>query len=137
MKRLRWVVFGLSVVGLVVVVMLTSAEMAEIRRDLPVLSRSMSWLERVWPGGPDLEHVLLFAGLGFFWRLLMLRTRWWVLFLVLVGLALITEVMQYMTVGRTPRWSDARDDVVGAALGLLLAVPFAVVLRRVFGRARG
>ena len=137
MKRLRWVVFGLSVVGLVVVVMLTSAEMAELRRDLPMLSRSMSWLERVWPGGPDLEHVLLFAGLGFFWRLLMLRARWWVLFLVLVGLALITEVMQYMTVGRTPRWSDARDDVVGAALGLLLAVPFAVVLRRVFGRARG
>ncbi|MCB1575729.1 MAG: hypothetical protein KDI80_17280, partial [Xanthomonadales bacterium] len=71
------------------------------------------------------------------WRLLMLRARWWVLFLVLVGLALITEVMQYMTVGRTPRWSDARDDVVGAALGLLLAVPFAVVLRRVLGEARG
>ena len=136
MKRLRWVVLGLSVVGLVVVVMLTSAEMAEIRRGFPMLSRSMSRLERIWPDGPDLEHVVLFAGLGFLWRVLMLRTRWWILFLALVALALITEVMQYMTVGRTPRWTDARDDVVGAALGMLLAMPVVVLLRRVGGKAR-
>lgn len=129
MKRLRWALLGLSVVALIVVVMLTSSEMAEIRRDLPMLSRSMSWLERVWPDGPDLEHVLLFAGLGFFWRLLMVRTRWWVLFLVLVALALVTEVMQYMTIGRTPRWTDARDDVFGAGIGLMLALPFWALLR--------
>jgi hypothetical protein len=135
-KHLRWVLFGLSVVCLIVVVMLTSSEMAEIRRSLPMLSRSMSWLERVWPDGPDIEHVVLFAGLGFSWRLLMLGTRGWVLFLVLVALALVTEVMQYMTIGRTPRWSDARDDVVGAALGLLLAVPVAALVRLVGGWAR-
>ena len=125
---------GASLVLLIVVVMLTSAELAAIRRSYPVLSRSMSWLESVWPGGPDLEHVLLFAGLGFLWRLLMPRVHWWIIASALVVLALTTEAMQIFTIGRTPRWSDARDDAVGATLGLLLAMLFMALLR--LGRRR-
>jgi hypothetical protein len=126
-RRVRWALLGLNLVGLLVVIMLSSAELAVLRLDHPWLSHFLSRLEHLWPGGPDMDHVVLFAWLAVSWRLLMPRMRWWHIALALAMLALLTEGMQFMSDGRTPLWSDVRDNLFGTALGLLLATPFTLL----------
>lgn len=103
----------------VVVMMLTSGQMADLRMALPPLSNAMSRLETL-PVPFDMDHVAFFAMLACAVRLLLPGVRWWWLLLGLGALAVGTEVLQFATVGRTPKVLDARDDIVGAALGLLL-----------------
>jgi ABC-type phosphate/phosphonate transport system permease subunit len=131
-RRFRWLLLGVNLIGLLVVVMLSSSELALLRSDHPWLSHFLSRLERMWPGGPDMDHVVLFAWLALSWRLLMPRMRWWHVALALSGLALLTEAMQFMSHGRTPLWSDVGANLIGMVLGLLLAMPFALF----FGAAR-
>jgi hypothetical protein len=131
-KRVRWLLLGVNLIGLLVVVMLSSSELALLRIDHPWLSHFLSRLERMWPGGPDMDHVVLFGWLALSWRLLMPRMRWWWIVLALAALAMLTEAMQFMSHGRTPLWSDVGSNLIGVALGLLIAMPFALL----FGAAR-
>jgi len=53
-------------------------------------------------------------------RVLCPDVRGWTLLLVLAALVGCTEWLQFATVGRTPKLLDARDDMIGAGIGLLL-----------------
>ncbi len=117
--RARRAQLGVAVlVGLVVVAMLlSSAQMADLRVALPPLSNAMNWLEFL-PLPFDMDHVVFFALVACALRLLLPRVRWWWLLLGLGALAVGTELLQFASDGRTPKLQDVRDDMVGAALGL-------------------
>ena len=104
-----------------VAMLLSSSQMADVRVGLPWLSATMNWLE-MQQTPFDLDHVAFFALVGLAMRLLLPRASNWVLLLLLAALAGTTELLQFSTVGRTPRVADARDDVLGATLGLALGV---------------
>lgn len=107
-------------VGIVVSVMLlTSGQMAELRVALPPLSRALSWLDRV-PGPFDMYHVVFFALVAAGLRVVLPHARWWGLLGLLGLLAVGTELLQFSTVGRTPKLLDVRDDMIGAGVGLLV-----------------
>lgn len=103
----------------VLVMLLTSGQMANVRLALPPLSQAMNWLEFL-PLPFDMDHVAFFALVACGLRVLLPGVRWWLLLLALAVLAVGTELLQFATVGRTPKLLDARDDMVGAGLGLLL-----------------
>ncbi len=106
-------------VALVVVAMtLSSQAMAELRRAMPMLSRVMSWLEG-FDTPFDLDHVAFFMLIACLARL-QLRVRWWWIVLAVAILAAGTEFLQFWVHGRTPKLLDARDDLIGGVLGLLL-----------------
>lgn len=101
-----------------VAMLMTSGQMADLRVALPPLSHLLSRLDTV-PVPLDLYHVVFFALLGLALRLLLPRAPWGWLLLGLGVLAAATELLQFGTVGRTPRLVDLRDDLIGAAAGLL------------------
>lgn len=117
---------------------LTSAQMSDLRGAVQPLSRAMSWLEGMdLPF--DMDHVAFFGALTCLARLLLPRVRWWGIALAVVLLAGATELMQFAVPGRTPKLSDARDDLVGGGIGLLIgSVPLwlARFTPRVLGLSR-
>ena len=115
----RRVAVALLAAFAVLAMMLTSGQMAELRLAIPQLSEAMSWLE-VLDLPFDMDHVAFFMPIAFAVRLLLARIPWWWLLLGLGVLAAGTELLQFATHGRTPKVLDARDDMVGAAIGLLL-----------------
>lgn len=115
----RTLAAGLLVACVVLVMLLTSGQMTALRGALPPLSRAMSWLEGL-PGPLDMDHVALFALVAAAMRGVLPQARWWRLLRVLGVLAVGTEVLQFASDGRTPRWQDARDDVFGSGIGLLV-----------------
>lgn len=116
---LRHVVVVLIAASAMVVMLMTSRQMSDLRYAVPPLSQALSWLDRA-PVPMDMYHVVLFALIALAARLLLPRLRWWWLLLGVLGLALVTELLQFWTVGREPSLVDARDDAVGAVIGLLL-----------------
>lgn len=119
----------------VTAMLLSSGQMSDLRVALPPLSRAMRWLEGL-PGPFDMDHVAFFALLAGALRVLLPRVRWWWLLAGFAVLAAGTELLQFLTIGRTPKLEDARDDMLGAGIGLLLgSIPFWLV--RVAGRLRG
>ena len=113
-----------------VAMMLTSSEMSELRWALPLLSRGMNWLEFL-PVSLDMDHVVFFTGITFAARLLLPHLRWWWLLLGVTLLGAGTEVIQFWVPGRTPKLLDARDDVLGGAIGLMLGGAFLWLTRSV------
>ena len=125
--RLRELSAVLLLLTVLAAMLLTSGQMADIRVAFPALSSVMNWLEAL--DTPfDMDHVALFAVLGACLRLLLPRVSWGWLLLLLAALAASTELLQFFTVGRTPKLLDARDDMIGATLGLLAAwVPLSLM----------
>ena len=109
----------LAMLGAAGVMLLTSGQMSDLRGALPALSHVMNWLEFL-PVPFDMDHVVFFALVAAGLRILLPDMRWWTLLLVLAALAAGTELLQFATVGRTPKLLDARDDMIGAGIGLLL-----------------
>ena len=103
----------------VLVMLLTSGQMAELRVALPPLSEALSWLDRV-PGPFDMYHVVFFALIAAGLRVILPAVSGWALLALLGVLAVGTELLQFATVGRTPKLLDVRDDMIGAGIGLLL-----------------
>lgn len=110
---------GLSVLAVFVVMALPSQTLAWLRREFWMLSRALSWLDRR-AEGIDFDHVVMFVALGFFWKLLAPTVRWWRIALMMLALAVATELMQYVVPGREPKFGDIRDDLLGAAIGWCL-----------------
>lgn len=121
----RLAAVGALIAGAAVAMLMTSGQMADVRMAVPPLSQAMNWLDLL-PLPLDMYHVAFFALLGLAVRLLLPRVRWGWLLLGLAALAVATEVLQFGTVGRTPKVVDVRDDLIGSALGLLAG---AAVLR--------
>jgi len=108
--------------GVVVAMLLSSGQMSDLRTAVPPLIRAMNWLEFL-PLPFDMDHVVFFALIATAMRLLLPQARWWRLLLVLGVLAVGTELLQFASDGRTPRWQDARDDLIGGGIGLLAGAP--------------
>lgn len=71
-------------------------------------------------GNLDLyAHILFCALLGFMGSLA--GARWWVLVLAIMGVGVFVESLQVWIPGRSPSWSDVRDNAVGLGGGMLLA----------------
>lgn len=133
-SRLR-VFLVIALLALVVVaMMLTSHAMAELRIASPRLSETMSWLE-VLDLPFDMDHVAFFAAMSCATRLLLPRMRWWWIGLAIAALAGGTELLQFWAPGRTPRLLDARDDLVGGAIGLSVGALLLWIARGTYGAA--
>ena len=115
----RHLAVALLVIGVVVVMLLTSGQMADLRVALPPLSRALSWLDAL-PGPFDMYHVVFFALVATALRVVLPRLHWWLLLVLLGVLAAVTELLQFATVGRTPRLLDVRDDMLGAGVGMVI-----------------
>lgn len=109
----------LGLLGAIVAMLLSSQQMSELRVALPLLSRAMNWLEML-PLPLDMDHVVFFALVAGALRMLLPGVRAGRLLLGLAALAVGTEFLQFLTEGRTPNARDARDDMVGAGLGVLV-----------------
>lgn len=129
LKLLGWVGLVLSVALVMVAVMLPPQTLAWLRSDIRPFGRALNWLEMMSPW-LDLTHVILFAWVGFLASCLRRRAPWWHVALPLLVLSIATELLQYLVPGRTPLLSDLDDDLLGVAIGMLLALP----LRAVTGR---
>ncbi|WP_162349282.1 VanZ family protein [Pseudoxanthomonas gei] len=126
---LRWVLCDLCVLLVVIAVLLPSRAMSWLRRDYPLINWPMSRLDHA-SSRFDLVHVVLFAAVSFTVSCLWPRLPWWKLALAMLALATGSELLQFWAPGREPRVSDAYDDLLGAAVGLTLALPFRWLLRR-------
>ena len=108
--------------GVVVAMLLSSGQMSDLRDAVPPLSRAMNWLEFL-PVPFDMDHVVFFALVACALRLMLPRVHWRWLLLGIGVLAVGTELLQFASHGRTPRWQDARDDLIGGGIGLLVGAP--------------
>ena len=122
LKPLGWLVLGLSVVLVIVAVVLPPEVLSWLRSDFRLFGQPLNWLEMTSPR-VDLTHVILFGWIGFLSSCLWRRSPWWRIALPLVGLAVATELLQYLVPGRAPRISDLYDDLLGVAIGVILAIP--------------
>lgn len=68
------------------------------------------------------SHFVLFAGMATVLRVPPLAWPWMRVVLTAVGLALLTEALQFFAIDRHPRWTDVGIDMAGALAGMLLAV---------------
>ena len=66
-------------------------------------------------------HFVLFAGMAYLARVppMSRPVRW--IFLAALGLALLTEGLQFFAIARDPSWYDVGIDMAGAATGLLFS----------------
>ncbi|MEO5566096.1 MAG: VanZ family protein [Luteimonas sp.] len=127
-RILGWWLLGLSVVLVLVVMALPPQTMAWMRADYRWLGRPLNWLEMLSPH-IDLDHVVLFGWIGFATCLAWRGAHGWRLLPGLAGLAVASELMQFAVPGRTPRLTDARDDLLGAVVGWGLALLLVWVVR--------
>lgn len=127
-RSLGWVLLGLCVLVLVTAVILPAQTLAWLRSDYRLLGQPLNWLETISPA-IDLEHVLLFCGIGILLRMLRPRMPWALFAAWMAALAAGSEVVQFLVPGRTPRLIDVRDDLLGALLGSVLAIGGGWLLR--------
>ena len=120
------------VAATIAVMALSSSQIEALLRVLPPLGRAVSWMEGLHLPF-DLPHVAYFSALAFALRLLLPRLRWWWILLGLGVLAGGTELMQFDVAGRTPSLGDVRDDLVGRAVGVLVAGVLSWVVRGAVG----
>ena len=129
LKPLGWLVLGLSVVLVIVAVVLPPHVLSWLSSDVWLFGQSLKWLEAI-STRVDLVHVILFGWVGFLLSCLWRRSPWWRIALLLVGLAVATELLQFLVPGRTPRISDLYDDLLGVAIGVVSAIPLRWFARR-------
>ncbi len=138
MKRLRYLPLVLAVGLVAVAAMLPNFSMADLRVALPWFSELINHVEALWPG-IDSTHVLMFLGVGAALVLALPSDRWpsrvGLALLGVLLLALASEFVQFWVPGRTPLWSDVRDDLVGGVVGVVLAGVVASLWRRWRSRA--
>ena len=125
MKRLRYLPLLLATLLVAVAALLPNFTLADLRVALPWFSHLINLVEAIHPG-VDSTHVLMFLAVGVA-LVMALHHRDWPprIGLALSGVllaALASEFVQFWVPGRTPLWSDVRDDLVGGALGVCLGV---------------
>ncbi len=125
MKRLRHLPLVLVLAVLAAAALLTADALAELRLQHAWFSNAINRVEALWPG-VDSTHVLLFFCVGVALVLaLPRRPPLAALAQAMAGvvlLAALSELVQFWTPGRTPLWSDFRDDLLGGGAGVLLGV---------------
>lgn len=124
MKRLRYLPLFLAVFLLAVAATLPAPTLAKLRLELPPFSHLINVVEAIHPG-VDSTHVLLFLPVGAALVFAFAHRQGMALFSIPVTgvalLAMASEFVQFWVPGRTPLWSDVRDDLVGGVPGVLIA----------------
>ncbi len=123
------------VAGVVLAMMLPAQDVDALAKAIPLLGRSLNWLEKL-NDSFDMVHVVFFVGVGAALRWVLRDQPWWRLLCVITLLGAGAELLQFASAGRTPSVMDARDDVLGGGVGLLLAAGLLWCRYRLFGRAR-
>ena len=112
-----------GLLGLLVLALLVGTQIPNAWRNSAVQAlHAPSWVSSV-------GHFVLFAGMA---MLLAARPLAWPtarIVLLLLGLALLSEGLQFLTADRHPRWLDVGIDMAGALVGLGLI--YGVVVCRV------
>lgn len=121
-KALVWLLFGLSISLVLIAVALPAQTLEWLRSDYRWFGQSLNWLEAISPT-IDLSHVILFAAAGFLLSLLRRRSPWWHAPVLMLGLAMATELLQFLIPGRSPLFNDLYDDLLGVAAGFVMALP--------------
>ena len=122
-RKLRWALLGAAVLLAIVAVVLPTHTLAALRSDYVCFGRPLLWLDNMSSPSLDMTHVVLFAGIAWLLSVLWPRLVWWRVALPLLALAVTTELLQFWVPGRTPRLDDCFVDMLGVAIGLLLALP--------------
>lgn len=123
-RCLRWLLLCLGVAALITAVLLPSHVLAWLRSDYYAwLGRPLNWLDTASTDWLDLTHVVLFSGIALLVASLWPRQGLWRIAVLLMGLAVITELAQFWVPGREPRLGDVFDNLLGIALGLAMAMP--------------
>ena len=125
MKRLRYLPLLLATLLVAVAALLPNFAMADLRVAMPWFSHLINVVEAIHPG-VDSTHVLMFLIVGVA-LVMALHHRDWPrrIGLALCGVllaALASEFVQFWVPGRTPLWSDVRDDLLGGVVGVFLGV---------------
>lgn len=105
-----------------------------IRTQLPWANFALGWLE-LRSVSLNAIHLALFFGVGLVMACALLpRGRLWraglASLMLLAVLALASEAVQCGIPGRTPRWLDVRDDLLGGAVGVMLGLCLRALWRR-------
>lgn len=133
---LRWLLLGSSMVLVIVAVILPSSALSWLRSDWTLFGEFMNRLDNA-SGRFDMTHVVLFAWAGFLFSSLWPRVGGWRWLGVLLALAVGSELVQFLVPGREPKLGDLYDDLVGVAIGTLLALPFRIIVRRLLANRLG
>lgn len=116
-------------------VLIPSAGLAWVRVQWPFLSMLLGYLE-VITTDLDLLHIIAAGLLAVGLRLLRPQCPAWRLWCyVLIG-SLLTELIQFWIPGRTPLYSDIRDNLLGCTLGLGLVSALFWIYTRTYPRNR-
>lgn len=117
-----WLLFALSIGLVLIAVALPPQTLAWLRSDYHWFGQSLNWLESISPN-IDLSHVILFAAASFLLSVLWRRSACWNAPLLMLGLAIASELLQFLIPGRNPLLSDLYDDLLGAFVGFVIALP--------------
>lgn len=117
----------LLVGGVLFAMLLPMPQVDALSKAIPPLGRVLNALGKLKLPF-DAVHVLFFVGVGGALRLTLPQVAWWRLLLATAILGAVSELLQVLAAGRTPSWLDARDDVLGAAMGMLIVqgLPWAI-----------
>lgn len=112
-----------------------------LRTELPWANFGLGWLE-LKSASLNAIHLVLFFVVGLVMACALLpRGRLWragLASLLLLGvIAVASEAVQLGIPGRTPRWLDVRDDLLGGAAGVLLGLCLRAAWRRWARRSAG
>lgn len=134
-KAIAWTVFITSLVSTFVIMALPLRALDWIRLEFPPLGLAMTWVEH-HVRYLDMDHFSFFLLLALAWGLITPIVRgpsvraWW-LALALPVVAILTELTQFLVPSRTPKVSDAFDDLLGAAVGWSIALVVIWLERRI------
>lgn len=121
-RAFAWLLLVLSVIVLIVAVLLPNYTLAWLRSEYWFFGQPLNWLETSSPH-VDLTHVILFAWIGLLLSCLWPLAPWWRIALPLLGIAVGTELLQFLVPGRSPLVNDLYDDLLGVGIGLVFAIP--------------
>lgn len=133
MTSVRKALVVLAVLLIVLVVALPNTALAWLRSEIGWLGRSVNWVEGLWPEW-DTVHLLMFGALGTLARLALPPIPVARLLAGLVVFSGTSEVLQFWAPGRTPRWSDAAQNVLGSVAGVVLAMLLMALTERLHRR---
>lgn len=128
-QRLGMVALGLSAIAVFTGTVLPAIAIGWLRVQAPLFASTWDWLDRLLPVLNPL-HILLYAWIALLWRLLAPQWPRWSILLLGSICAVTTEALQMFAPGRTPRISDALNDIAGIILGLALATIIGWARRR-------
>lgn len=128
-QRVGFVALALSLLLVFVGTVLPAVAIGWLRAEAPSFALVWDWLDRQFPALNPL-HILLYAWVAVLWRWLAPRWPGWMIVLLGGAFAAVSEALQGLSPGRTPRISDVLNDVAGMVLGLALATAIDGIRRR-------